>query len=148
MNKIKKNHKTVQRKYLPTFAELIDRLSIVQLKAIFMPEHKKEYNQEIKDIIYDLDLVIKQKGIKITGKMIKAILVIMLTNRFIWENESRARAGDKSQDKLLKLTHSINGIRNASKNIISKEIGERIDLKLDCLAFKLITEFGNWNVWK
>ena len=42
------------RKYLPTIAELIDRLSIVQLKEVFIPEHKEEYAKEIKDIVHDL----------------------------------------------------------------------------------------------
>lgn len=137
----------VQRKYLPTIAELIDRLSIVQLKSVFIPENKEGYKKEIKDIMHDIDIIIKEKKLKLNSQLIRAIMVIMLTNRFIWENESRARAGDKSQDKLLKLTHSINGVRNNAKNIISNELGERIDLKLDCLAAELIAEFGNWRIF-
>ncbi len=43
------------RKYLPTTSELIDRLSIVQLKEVFIPEHKEEYGKEIKDIVHDLE---------------------------------------------------------------------------------------------
>ena len=38
-----------KRKYLPTLAELIDRMSISQLKEVFIPEHKEEYGQEIRD---------------------------------------------------------------------------------------------------
>ena len=38
------------RKYLPTVAELIDRLSIIQLKEVFITEHKEEYAKEIQDI--------------------------------------------------------------------------------------------------
>ena len=34
------------RKYLPTISDLIDRLSIVQLKEVFIPEHKEEYAKE------------------------------------------------------------------------------------------------------
>ena len=45
------------RKYLPTLAELIDRLSIIQLKEVFIPEHKKEYAKEIKDIVHDIDML-------------------------------------------------------------------------------------------
>jgi len=39
-----------KRKYLPTLSELIDRLSIAQLKEVFIPEHKGEYSNEIQDI--------------------------------------------------------------------------------------------------
>ena len=34
------------RKYLPTLSELIDRLSIAQLKEVFITEHKQEYGKE------------------------------------------------------------------------------------------------------
>ena len=135
------------RKYLPTFAELIDRLAIVQLKYIFIPDNSDAYKVEMNDIIHDLDLIVKEKDIKITGDMIINIMRVMLTNRYIWENESKARLGGTEQDKLLKLTHSINGIRNTAKNVISNEIGERVDLKVDCLASDLIKEFGNWQLF-
>ena len=39
-----------KRKYLPTLSELVDRLSIAQLKEVFITDHKEEYAQEIKDI--------------------------------------------------------------------------------------------------
>ena len=38
------------RKYLPTLNELIDRLSIHQLKEVFIPENKENYAKEIKGI--------------------------------------------------------------------------------------------------
>ena len=37
------------RKYLPTLSELIDRLSITQLKEVFISDHKEEYSEEIKE---------------------------------------------------------------------------------------------------
>ncbi len=49
------------RKYLPTLSELVDRLSIVQLKEVFIPEHKNEYAKEISDILHDIDLTLKEK---------------------------------------------------------------------------------------
>jgi hypothetical protein len=49
-----------KRKYLPTLAELIDRLSISQLKEVFIPEHKEEYAKEIRDIEHDIDLILKE----------------------------------------------------------------------------------------
>ena len=135
------------RKYLPTFAELIDRLSIVQLKFIFIQEHSEEYKHEMNDIIHDINLIIQEKNVQLTGEMIINIMRVQLTNRYIWENETKARSGGDSQDKLLKLTHSINGVRNTAKNMISNEIGERVDLKVDCLASELIKEFGNWQLF-
>ena len=48
----------MKRKYLPTLSELIDRLSIAQLKEVFITEHKEEYAQEISDIVHDIQLLL------------------------------------------------------------------------------------------
>lgn len=137
-----------QRKYLPTFSDLIDRMSIVQLKAIFIPQHRAEYVRERALLEHDIDLILGSMKRRITASEIQAILVVMLTNRFIWENESKARAGGDEQDKLLKLTHSINGVRNAAKNRLASIAGGRKDYKIDCFAADLVKEFGDWNVFK
>jgi hypothetical protein len=80
--------------------------------------------------------------------MIHAVMMIMLTNRVIWESESRARAGHADQDRLLKFSHSINGSRNTAKNVIAVACGERRDHKVDALAADLPAEYGNWAIWK
>ena len=77
------------RKYLPTLSELIDRLSIVQLKEVFIPEHKSEYAQEIKDIVSDIQMLIDEKNTKIDAETIRAIVVLSQMNLHIWHNESK-----------------------------------------------------------
>lgn len=134
-----------ERKYLPTLAELIDRLSIVQLKEIFISENKAAYCEERALIEHDIDLLLQDK--KLNAEDIRASMIIMLANRTIWQNETEARKGGDSQDKLLKFTHSINGVRNTAKNVISHSVGQRIDMKVDCFAASLVDEFGNWDVF-
>jgi hypothetical protein len=136
-----------QRKYLPTFAELVDRLSIVTLKSIFIPSNKAAYDQEAKDIMYDIDLLINQKGLELNAESIRAIQVIQLANRYIWENESKVRADGVQDYSLLKVTHSINGVRNTAKNVLSHQLGERKDLKVDCLAAELKSDLQNWDIF-
>jgi hypothetical protein len=128
------------RKYLPTISELIDRLSIVQLKEVFIPEHKEEYAQEIKDIVHDLSELMKDE--ESTGEMIRAIVVLSQMNLHIWHNESQYRAGKGKGN--LGLTHGLNGIRNTAKNIIQDQIEDsgRKDYKVDCIA----AEFDDWEV--
>ena len=119
------------------------------MKSIFIPENKKAYDIEIEDIKHDLDDIIKEKNVDITAELIRAISIVMLSNRYIWENESKVRtSGDEDESKLLKLTHSINGVRNTAKNVISNELGERVDLKIDCLAAELKSDFQNWDIFK
>lgn len=130
------------RQYLPTFAELIDRLSIVTLKSIKIHENKVEYEKEAHLIMNDILEVMKDIKIEEWGQFIRAILVIMFANETIWQNESKARLGGNEQDKLLKFTHSVNGVRNNAKNVISQLVGERKDLKLDCIAAEICKSQG------
>ena len=133
-----------QRKYLPTFSELIDRLTIAQLKEVFIPDHKKEYAQEIKDILHDMDLILKEKNIILDANTIRAVVVLSQMNLHIWHNESNYRKGIKEGNNL-ELTHGLNGIRNISKNKIQELLGGRKDYKIDCIA----AEFEDWRIsWK
>ena len=127
------------RKYLPTVAELIDRLSIIQLKEVFITEHKEEYAKEIEDIVHDLNQVMNWE--KPSGEMIRAIIVLAQMNLHIWHNESNYRKGIKDGNNL-ELTHGLNGIRNTAKNKIQEIAGGRKDYKIDCLA----AEFKDWEI--
>ena len=130
-----------ERKYLPTLAELIDRLSISQLKEVFITEHKDEYSQEIRDIQYDIQLFLSEHPDVINAETIRAIVVLAQTNLHIWHNESNYRKGIKEGNNL-ELTHGLNGVRNTAKNKIQEVVGGRKDYKLDCLA----AEFQNWGI--
>lgn len=130
----------MDRKYLPTIAELMDRLSIVQLKEVFLPEHKKEYAKEIQEIVHDIDLIIKNENVILDGNTVRALIVLAQMNLHIWHNETLYRAGTGDGD--LGLTHGLNGIRNTAKNKIQENFGGRQDYKIDCIA----AEFDDWDV--
>lgn len=130
-----------QRKYLQTLSELIDRLSIVQLKEVFISEYKKEYAQEIEDIVHDIQLILTEKNAVLDADTIRAIVVVAQINLHIWHNESNYRRGIKDGNNL-ELTHGLNGIRNTAKNKIQEIIGGRKDYKVDCLA----ADFKDWEI--
>ena len=111
------------RKYLPTLAELVDRLS-----------------QEINDICHDIQLILDQVD-SVDAETIRAIVVLSQMNLHIWHNESNYRKGIKDGNNL-ELTHGLNGIRNTAKNKIQEVVGGRKDYKIDCLA----AEFKDWEI--
>ena len=144
------------RKYLPTLAELVDRLSIIQLKEVKIPQHKEDYAKEISDIVHDINEILKEKLSDtvakehqdqvslIDGDFIRAVIVLSQMNTHIWYNEDKARSGENKGNDLL-LTHGLNGIRNTAKNKIQEWDGGRKDYKVDCIA----SEFKDWEVsWK
>lgn len=124
-----------KRKYLPTLSELVDRLSIAQLKEVFISEYKEEYAKEIKDIMHDINLG------GFDAKLIRSVIVLSQMNLHIWHNESNYRNGIKEGNNL-ELTHGLNGIRNTAKNKIEEIAGGRKDYKIDCLA----ADFKDWEI--
>jgi hypothetical protein len=130
-----------ERKYLPTLAELIDRLSISQLKEVFIADHKLEYAKEIDEIVHDIELILSQTDGRLTGEQVRAIVVLAQMNLHIWHNESNVRNGVAGANALT-LTHGLNGIRNTAKNKIQEVVGGRKDYKIDCLA----SDFKDWEI--
>jgi hypothetical protein len=133
--------KSKPRKFLPTLGELIDRLSIHQLKEVFIPENKKNYAKEMNDMVHDINIILKEHKGEITGDVIRAIVVLAQMNTHIWHNESQVRKGTKGSDNLM-LTHGLNGIRNTAINKIMEVVGGRKDYKVDCIA----SDFKDWDV--
>jgi len=129
------------RKYLLTLSELVDRLSIAQLKEVFIPEHKEEYALEISDIVHDIQLHLEESEQSVTAEVIRAVIVLSQMNLHIWHNESNYRKGIRDGNDL-ELTHGLNGIRNTAKNKIQEVDGGRKDYKIDCLA----AEFKDWEI--
>jgi pyoverdine/dityrosine biosynthesis protein Dit1 len=129
------------RKYLPTLAELIDRLAITQLKEVFITEHKEEYASEIADIVHDIQICLNYATEPVTAEIVRAIVVLSQMNLHIWHNEANYRKG-LSDGNDLELTHGLNGIRNTAKNKIQEIAGGRKDYKIDCLA----ADFEDWEI--
>lgn len=119
-----------ERKYLPTLAELVDRLAITQLKEVFITEHREEYAQEIALIMHDIDLLVSSGDVPMTADLVRAVIVLSQMNLHIWHNESNYRKGIKDGNDL-ELTHGLNSIRNNAKNRIQSVVGGRKDYKLD-----------------
>lgn len=137
-----------QRQYLPTLADLVDRLTIVILKQINIPENREAYDKERVALVHDIRMLLCNPTFTVPSNildLVEGTIITMLANKTIWDNESLARQGGDQQNDRLCFTHSINGVRNRAKNVIAKAAGERVDLKTDCLASDLPKEFGNWD---
>ena len=129
-----------ERKFLPTVEDLIDRLSIFQLKEVKIPEHKEKYAKDIHDILNDIDIILEESPGKVDAKLLRAVIVLAQMNTHIWYNETKVRNGEKGGN--LHLTHGLNGIRNVAGNKIAECVGGRKDYKTDCLA----AEFKDWEI--
>lgn len=123
---MKKTKTNTERKYLPTLADLIDAVTINQLKQVQLHDDTLAYAREIKRICHDIDIIIHEKNIILNSKLIRVIIIIAQLNIYIWENkEKMQKVKEEEYLKFLKFAHQLNGIRNAMKNKISEMVGDK-----------------------
>lgn len=125
----------MERRHKLQLGELLDRLTILQLKEVKIPETRAMVTQEIEDILHDVNLILTNspKTQQITAEWLRDLVILALYNSLIWQNESEARKGNENGN-LLMFTHSINGIRVEARNRLQRMVDGRIEKKVDCLA--------------
>ena len=96
----------------------------------------------LKEIMVSINKLLDLSKIENYAKFIRAIQVNFMANYTIWMNETKARQGQGTQDHLLPLTHSVNGLRMRAGNMIIAQTGGRKDLNLDRLNDELCKKFG------
>ena len=116
------------RRFLPTLSDLIDRLTITQIKIIKSGTSKNdELKKESIDLQHDIDMIIKEKDSSTNAELIKDSVAIAAINLEIWNTKDKMQENLENEAeylKLLKLAHQLNGYRNRIKNNVNERIGE------------------------
>ena len=113
------------RQFLPPLAELVDRLTVDQIKEVLLDKNKDSYAKEMKKLSHDIDMLIQEKDIKLSARLIRIIITISQMNLHIWYNKDRMQECPEQYMELLKLSHQLNGIRNRMKNLLLEEVGDK-----------------------
>ena len=113
------NKKNQERQFLPSLSELLDRLTVTQIKQALLGDKNKDFYNEINKLSNDIDIIIKKENIKLDSRIIRIIVLISQINLHIWKNKDLMQENLENNEeylKLLKLSHQLNGIRNRMKN--------------------------------
>ena len=113
MSKIKKEY------YNFNVSELIDLLSNLQIKETkFL---KSSYTKELKNVLADMDLIFRDKKIRLTGKILRKIIFVGMSNLLVWEFKDMMLTDKKNYNRILKKALRINSIRNITTNSLMKD---------------------------
>jgi len=110
-----------ERKFLPAFAELIDRLTVNQIKEVLLPDISNSVAEEMETLCDDIDLLIKERGLQLSSRFIRIVIALSQLNLHIWNLKDRMQNDSQKYDEFLKLAHQLNGIRNQLKNLLLEE---------------------------
>jgi len=111
-----------RRKCLPDLAEILDVLSIMQIKEVKLNKHRLSYAKEIQGLMRDIDFIIKDKKIKLNARFIRLLVVLSQVNLHIWNTKETMMRDTSHFNASMKLAHQLNGIRNRIKNLILTNI--------------------------
>src|SRR3972149_5038425 len=114
-----------QRQYLQPCAELVDSLTINQIKEVRLPGQKELFAREMEKIAHDIDLIIEERGLKLSARLIRIIVAMAQMNLHIWHNKDAMQQDPSRYTELLKLAHQLNGVRNQMKNLLLEEVGDK-----------------------
>jgi hypothetical protein len=115
------NSSSKSRQFLPPMSELIDRLTVTQIKENLLGDESGDYFAEINKLINDIDLIISDKKVPLSGELIRAVVMMSQINLHIWRNKDLMQENlDNESEYLsyLKKAHQMNGVRNILKNYL------------------------------
>lgn len=115
------------RDYLLPFSELLEQMTVLQLREMLLNKSIETYAKDIKNIEHDIDLIIKEKGLKLTARLLRLTFLIGQINALIWVYKDKMLENEENYLPYLKLSHQVNGIRNAVKNQMLSLIGDSND---------------------
>jgi len=104
-------------------SELIDRLTIDQIREVMAPKDRAFFAREMRDIMREIDALIGKKRVKLTARLIRLVTVLAQTNLHIWHAKTAMMRSPSRYNRSMKLAHQLNGIRNSVKNMLLEEFG-------------------------
>lgn len=113
------------RQFLPPFAELLDRVTVNQIKEVLLPKQYDAVAAENDAIGHDLDLLIKERKLPLTADVMRMLIALAQMNLHIWYNKDQMQEKPDQYNELLKLAHQLNGLRNQLKNNLMEALGDK-----------------------
>ncbi len=131
-------------RFVPGLGDLVDRLTVDQLKEAFHESIRTPVRTEIADLEHDIDGWADRHQIKLSGRNVRIIIVLAQINYEIWMCKEGMNGEPKRYDQWLKRAHQLNGIRNRMKNLLLAEVqtGTRV-----CRASNVSVDgLKDWNI--
>jgi len=102
----------------PSFSEIIDRLSILNIKRFFIKKDAISFSKEIQKLHNDIDFYMDKNNILCNSQHFRLIISLAQINLNIWLTKEEMTNHNDNYLKNMKLGHQLNGIRNQLKNKI------------------------------
>jgi len=108
-----------------TIADLIDNLSILQIKEVLLsPDKRGAAIEEMHGVIDSICQLMKKQNSVITGVLVRMTIFLSQANLHIWYNKDRMLAHPEKYHDLLDFAQDMNNMRNNIRNVIMEIVNE------------------------
>lgn len=105
--------------------DLIDALTIAQIKETLFPDEKKSaYTAELADVSGDMQGILAQSPHLLSAGIARRIAFLAQANLHVWHLKDEMQTAPDRYNDLLRLAQDINGLRNHVRNLLMEEFGE------------------------
>ena len=113
-----------KRKVKYNLSDLIDKISIDQIKQINFENKNQLYEKSISDLIDEINQSIKnnKKIYKLNATIIRIVIALSQINLFIWFLRDELKTETINFNKKMKLSHQLNSLRNSLKNMLLNKL--------------------------
>ena len=131
--------------HLP-ISELIDRLSIIEIKLVLDVKNSSDYLHELSLLKNDIQFELESKDTNLDINLIQILISLGQMNLHIWYIKDKMKSQLDQPDEYsanMKLAHQLNGLRNQLKNTLlrleenSSNAKVRSNIDLDGLEIDL-----------
>ncbi len=109
------------REYNYPLTELIGLLTVNQIKEVKLPKNET-LKSDIQKISTDIDILIGERNIELSARLIKLIIYLAQMDLHIWYCKDQMAEHPDKYDEYLRMAHQINGFRNQVKNAIAEYV--------------------------
>ena len=98
------------------FADLVDKLSVLQLKQIENTNQIIKFEKTINLLLKEINFTyLNKKNLYVDSKFIRLLVILTQINTYIWLIRDEIANSNKS-NKNMKISHQLNALRNIAKN--------------------------------
>ncbi len=112
------------RRYEWALTDLVDALTISQIRQSLVPEHSITAKRDLADLTRDIDATLAENKAVMTSEAVKLVLFISQANLRVWLNKERMLTDESKYFELLEFAQELNGLRNHARNRLMSEWNE------------------------
>ncbi len=113
-----------ERKYEFTLSDLLDRMTIDQIKEVLLPTSAIGHGRSLELLSSDVTVILESRRVELSGRILRLLVLLAQLNLHSWRSKDRLDKGPENYTSTVRHGADLNGIRNGVLNLLQDEFNE------------------------